>query len=345
MSQNEKPEKILIIRFSSFGDVVQTLSVPSALRTRFPGSRIHWVTRQDLAGLLERHPSIDKIWSYDRKSGLRGLLDLASLLRNEKYDRIYDAHNNLRSRFLCLSLRPLAIFGIGPQLIRRSMKRWKRFLLFRFHQNLFEKPFSGQRDLLEPLVPWGVSKNLPPPPQIFLNPEDQKKAGEIIRGFENAICLAPSAAYVLKRWPVEHWKNLILEMPQEKFILLGGPEDQFITEIAAVAPERSLNLAGKCSLGVSSAVIEKSKLLIANDTGLLHVGEQLGKKCIALMGPAPFGFPSRTSTKILELDLACRPCSKHGQGPCVNEKFHRCLVDITPEQVKATALRRLENPS
>jgi len=51
------------------------------------------------------------------------------------------------------------------------------------------------------------------------------------------------------------------------------------------------------------------------------------------MGPAPFGFPSRETTKIMQLDLNCRPCSKHGQGPCVNEKYQRCLVDITPEQV------------
>jgi ADP-heptose:LPS heptosyltransferase len=95
-----------------------------------------------------------------------------------------------------------------------------------------------------------------------------------------------------------------------------------------------LNLAGKTSLQVSSGVVALSRAVISNDTGLLHVAEQLGKRTIALMGPAPFGFPSRPTTKIMELNLSCRPCSKHGQGPCVNkEKFHKCLVDITPLQV------------
>jgi ADP-heptose:LPS heptosyltransferase len=101
----------------------------------------------------------------------------------------------------------------------------------------------------------------------------------------------------------------------------------------AVDPSRVLNLSGQLSLQESTAAISLCRGLISNDTGLLHVGEQLGKKTIALMGPAPFGFPSRPSTRILELNLPCRPCSKHGQGPCVNEKFQRCLVDITPEQV------------
>ncbi len=118
--------------------------------------------------------------------------------------------------------------------------------------------------------------------------------------------------------------------------MLGGPEDSFIEDIRAVAPERVLNLLRKCSLQVTSSVVAQSAALVSADTGLLHVAEQLGKRAIAMMGPAPFGFPSRSSTRIMEIDLPCRPCSKHGQGPCVNKvKFHQCLVDITPQQIAA----------
>jgi lipopolysaccharide heptosyltransferase II len=334
-----QPEKILIIRFSSFGDVVQALSLPSVLAQAFPQARIHWVTREDMAPLLSGHPHLHKVHIFSRKSGLVGLLRLALRMRGEGYTHIYDAHNNLRSRVLSFILRPLGFLGLGAYFIRRSIRRWKRFLLFRFRINTFEQPFSGQRDLIEPLQKWGLPKTLPPAPQLFPSMENQDKALALLtpQHFENAVALAPSAAYFLKRWPKEYWIELIRQMPNEKFVLLGGPEDSFIEDIAAVAPERTLNLAGKCPLPVSAAVVMKSKLLIANDTGLLHVGEQLGKPCIALMGPAPFGFPSRPSTRILEISLACRPCSKHGQGPCVNEKYHRCLVDITPGQVAAQA--------
>lgn len=333
---SSKSAKILIIRFSAFGDVVQSLSLPSALAQTFPGADIQWVTRRDMAPLLKHHPRINKIWEFDRKTGMSGLIQLCMQMRAEGFTHIYDAHNNTRSRVISWFLRPLGFLGVGPTFIRRSIRRWKRFLLFRLRVNTFEMPFSGQRDLLEPLQPWGVSKIPPTAPQIFLDSSDVEKARDVLGDFAGSIALAPSAAYFLKRWPKEYWKELILQMPQQRFVLLGGPEDTFIEEIRSVAPDRVLNLAGKCSLTVSSGVIALSRMLVANDTGLLHVAEQLGKTCIALMGPAPFGFPCRPDTAVMEINLACRPCSKHGQGPCVNKvKFHQCLLDITPAQVSA----------
>lgn len=325
--------KILVIRFSSFGDVTQSLSVPSALAERFPDAEIHWVTRGEFAPLIEGHPRVRRVWKFDRRQGLRGLWHMARQLRREKFDRVYDAHNNLRSRMLSTWLwRP------GQRSVRRSMKRWKRWLLFRFRVNLFEQPFSGQRDLLEPLQEWGIPK-VPSPaaPQLFLSPSSDQAAKTILGAWadEPFVALAASAAHELKRWPVFHWKNLILRRPEDRFVLLGGPEDQFFAEIVAAAPDRVLNLAGKTDLLTSAAVVARARQLVANDTGLLHVAEQLGKPAVALMGPAPFGFPSRESTRILELKLSCRPCSKHGQGPCVNEKHQRCLVDILPQEVSA----------
>lgn len=335
-TKDPKTAKFLIIRFSAFGDVVQTLSVPSALKKNFPQAQIHWITRKDMSPLLKGHPHIDHIWELDKKSGLTGLFKLALRLRHEGFTHIYDAHNNTRSRVISWILRPAGFLGWGPQFIRRSIRRWKRFLLFRFRINTFEMPFSGQRDLLEPLAPWGVEKALPPSPQLFLSEESLKKAQEVLGDYVGAVALAPSAAHFLKRWPKEYFKELILLCPEQKFVLLGGPEDSFIEDIRDVAPQRVLNLAGRCSLTTSAGVVALSSVLVSNDTWLLHAAEQLGKKAVALMGPAPFGFPSRSSTKILERNLACRPCSKHGQGPCVNkEKYHQCLVDITPLEVVA----------
>ncbi|MGZ3771567.1 MAG: glycosyltransferase family 9 protein [Bdellovibrio sp.] len=313
---------------------MQTLSVPSALKHAFSHSEIHWVTRKDMTPLLKGHPAIAKAWDFDRKSGVLGLIRLAFSLRKETFTHIYDAHNNMRSRILVWILRPFGFINLGPKFIRRSIRRWKRFLLFQFRINTFEMPFSGQRDLLEPLTPWGVSKTLPPSPQLFVSEDSKKKAQEIAGSFLGSIALAPSAAHFLKRWPKNYWSELISLLPGLKFILLGGPEDSFIEDIEQADPQRVLNLAGKCSLGVSASLVAHSSVLVSNDTWLLHAGEQLGVKTVALMGPAPFGFPSRETTSIMELDLPCRPCSKHGQGPCVNKtKYHQCLVDITPQQV------------
>lgn len=336
-------EKILIIRFSSFGDVTQCLSVPSAIQKNLPNSEIHWVTRADMAPLLEGHPAIQKIWKFERKTGLKGLFDLSKKLRQEGFTRIYDAHNNLRSRFISWVLRfPDLSKSPAPVLLRRSIRRWKRFLLFRLRINRFEMPFSGQRDLLEPLQAWGISKEPPSSPQLFLAAEEIQNVKDLVpSGF---IALAPSAAFELKRWPLEHWIQLVSQMAEENFVLLGGPQDLFLQEIAKVAPERIVNLAGQTTLRQSAAVIALAKALVSNDTGLLHVGEQLGIPTVALMGPAPFGFPSRSSTKILQLDLSCRPCSKHGQGPCKNPQFHLCLRGISPEKVGRTLHDILGSP-
>ncbi len=330
------PTKILIIRFSSFGDVVQSLSLPTRLAELGMPSEIHWVTRKDMAPLLEGHPFISKIWTLDRAQGLVGLFQLISELKKQRFTHIYDAHNNLRSRLISLMLQPPVAISrwLNPPLfIRKSQKRLKRFLLFKLRLNTYEMPFSGQRDLLEPLTQWGLNKELPPTPQIYISDAALSIAKKSIL-FPHFIAVAPSAAHALKRWPLEHFKKLIALNPEQNFVCLGGPEDSFIQELSSMSPQRVLNLAGKLSITESAAVILLARGLITNDTGLLHVAEQLGKKTIALMGPAPFGFPSRSTTKIMQLDLDCRPCSKHGQGPCVNSVYHRCLVEITPTMVQ-----------
>jgi ADP-heptose:LPS heptosyltransferase len=331
--------RFLIIRFSSFGDVTQSLSIPSSIRAKYPDAEIHWITRKDMAPLLKNHPAIHRVWEFDRQDGISGLLKLLREMQPISFTHIYDAHNNLRSRLVYWKL---GLFR-GVHYIRKSQKRWQRFLLFRFRINTYKMPFSGQRDLLEPLAAWNIPSSLPPVPQLFLGAEDVARAETLLDSWrdQNFVALAPSAAFFLKRWPVEHFKNLIRNSPEQRFVLLGGPEDVFIAEIAGVAPDRTLNLAGKASLLVSSAVVNKAALLISNDTGLLHVGEQLGVPTIALMGPAPFGFPSRPLTKIMEIDLYCRPCSKHGQGPCVNKVYHKCMIEISPEQVRTELLKKL----
>jgi lipopolysaccharide heptosyltransferase II len=333
--------KILIIRFSSFGDVLQTLSVAGALQKHFSQAEIHWVTRQEFAPLIETHPAVKKVWTIGRGISFLGLWRLGSELRHQGFTHVYDAHNNLRSHVIGWAMKGLFDWRVWTgqvQFLRRSIYRYRRFLLFRFHINKFPQPFSGQRALLVPLGKWGLDFSAPAVPQLFFHPHEVERVADknpFVKQ-NKFIALAPSAAFELKRWPVEYWKDLVKQMPDSHFAILGGPEDKFLQEIADSAPERVTNLAGKLSLNESAAVIALSQALISNDTGLMHVAEQIGKPCIALMGPAPFGFPSRPLTRIMQVPLDCRPCSKHGQGPCVNAEFHRCMRDIRPPQVVHT---------
>ncbi len=334
--------KILIIRFSSFGDVLQTLSVAGRLHASFPASEIHWVTRTEFLPLIEHHPHVHKVWTLEPAGGWPALRSLGRELKAQRFTHVYDAHNNLRSRLLCWQLNGFLRWRVvlgRARFLRRSIFRWRRFLLFRLRWNLFSQPFSGQGALLAPLARWAVPVTAPPVPQLFLAQESGHRMRSRL-GPERFVALAPSAAFALKRWPLEHWQELIRACPQTHFVLLGGPQDSFLQQLVSVAPERVRNLAGQLSLIESADVVALSMALVSNDTGLMHVAEQLGKPCLALMGPAPFGFPSRPRTEIFEVKLHCRPCSKHGQGPCVNPELQKCLRDIPPPLV-ARALKRL----
>ena len=317
--------KILLIRFSSFGDITQSLSLPAKIKEKFPQAQIHFITRKEFKGIIEPHPLVEKVWSLDRKLGIKGLFDLGLKLRQENYLKIYDVHNNFRSRLICLIIG----FSKKLEILRRPTYRIKRILLFSFRINKYEMPFSGQRDLIEPLEKWGMKFFLPNAPQMFI---DNPLPATAI-SFQHYVALVPSAAYQLKRWPIEYWDALIKKNTEVKFVVLGGKEDRF-TEVLNVNPN-VLNLTGQTDLTTSAAIIKKAQMTITADTGLLHFSEQLGKPTIALMGPAPFGFPSRTSTLKLERELKCRPCSKHGQGPCVNSTYQECLRSISPDEVSA----------
>ena len=127
--------KILIIRFSSIGDLTQSLSLPAFVKSYVPQAEIHFVTRQDLSSIVLNHPDIYKVWTLDRNQGFIGLFKLIRELNKQKFTHIYDAHNNLRSFFI-------RTFVSSQKTLARPMLRFKRFLLIYFQINLFEKPFS-----------------------------------------------------------------------------------------------------------------------------------------------------------------------------------------------------------
>ena len=326
--------KVLIIRFSSIGDVTQSLSIPLVIKKTYPDAEVHFLTRHDLKDLFLHNESIDQLWTIDRTISAINLIKFYRQLNKQKYTHIYDAHNNLRT-FLA------RLFISSEHNLVRSLERVKRFLLIRFKVNKFEKPFSGQRDLLQPLKKWNIPFDFPfsiPTENLFnFSAEELALYKSKWTLPENFITLVPSAAYFLKRWPLKNWHDLIQKNPRQTFVILAGPTDTFTKELETHS--NVINWTGQSSLRESAYIISKSLATIANDTGLMHISEQMGKPTIALMGPAPFGFPSRKTTKVMEKNLSCRPCSKHGQGPCVNSNYHDCLASISADEVNSEVQR------
>ena len=342
----ESFERLLIIRFSSFGDVAQAAGIPLAFRSVFPKAKVDWLVRSEFADLLEGHPALAQVIRFERAQGLSGLIRLAwRLAQPDSYSHVYDANSNLRSHLIMFIFR-IRSLGRGVRFLTRPKYRFKRWLFFKLRLPVFPTPYRGAESFIWPLRKWAIQ------PLSFSQPILKSSrelpidiALEIGRLPRPLIALAPSAAWPMKRWPIAHWRWLIEDLDFAGIVLFGGREDVFLEDLVAEAPLRVLNLAGRLSLGESQRVLAEADLVIANDTGLLHLADQMERPALALIGPTAFGYPSHRTSRTLEIDLWCKPCTKDGRGRCRNDLYQRCLVDLRPETVAQVAREVLRAPA
>lgn len=332
------PKKFLIIRLSSIGDIIQCMPCVDAIKNKYPDAEIHWFARKDMSSFLAMDNRIDKIWGFDRKDGFKGIIKQARELKKENYDFVYDAHSNIRSNILKFYLLPLfrRLRKVKPQYTLRSKERFKRVLLFKFGINKFPKPFKGMESYLNPLTKLGL-KDFSRHYDDWQFPKDYSEKFRNLFSDEKTICIVPSANWEMKRWPVSHWKELITLLGDYHFNILAGPDDVFCKEIAKAAPLRVNNLAGKTSLLESCYIVSQSRLVVSADTGFMHAADLFNTKCLALIGPTAFGYPTGKSVKVMETNLSCRPCTKDGRGKCKQDIWQKCMVDISAEQVSKRA--------
>ncbi len=329
-------KKILIIRFSSFGDIVQALVASKKLKEKYPGAKIHWLTKKEFKGLVELSPYVDSLLVINKKDGLAGLLRIIFEIKNNHFDLIYDAHSNLRSLLIRICLR---FFFYRKLVIVRPKERWKRFLLFRFRKDQFGGPYQGMRSYLKPLDVLKISHQ-----SLHQNWNFEKtsfaKVEKLIPFLDQKfLVLAPSAAWKMKRWPEESWKILLQKLPNTPLVMIGGPSDSFIDDIFKGDENKNhLNLTGQLSLIESSLLVSKATLVVSADTGIIHVADLLGVSGLSLIGPTAFGFPTNQNIKTIESELSCRPCSKDGRGKCSQDIYQKCMVNISPDLLEKEVL-------
>lgn len=305
-------KKALIIRFSSFGDIVQSAFVAQSLSVQ--DLQVDLITKEEFRGAFKAGGfGFTNVVGFSKSSSFGNLWRLTGFAADQDYCLVYDAHNNQRSllfKFLLCLRSPKFLFRFQT----RSKFRFKRFLLFKLRINRFPKPFKGAESFLGPLG--------------LLVKDEVKKDNDSRR-----VLLAPSAAWDLKKWPEEKWIQLAKDLqPEFEVAFLGGPTDEFINSLHRAVPG-SVNLAGKLSWGQTISEIKKARALISGDTGVLHVADFFGTPAVALMGPSAFGFPTRQSSQVIFKDLPCQPCSKDGRGKCKIKDKKKCLTSIEVSEV------------
>ena len=328
-----KPKRILVIKFSSIGDIVLTTSPLRTLKNIFPTAKIDFLTLNDYAPILEGNKYVDRIIPFDRNAGFVELMKTGRWINNSDYNLVIDFHNSLRSKIIRFIIKNIP---------KRSLKkpRWKRFLLFRFRKNLFPTDFSQLKLLHEPIKEWMID-NKYPLPELFISEIEREEAETILK--RNSvkkpyITIIPGAAWPQKSWLVNNYCKLLAvlkNISNTAFVILGGKDDNICNEIAK-CDSTVINLQGKTSLRETMSIIANSKYVIGADTGLVHAAEALGKRVVMILGPTSretgAGVNRDDSEAIENNDIWCRPCSQTGKRKCFrNEQY--CMTTITPKIV------------
>ena len=334
-------KRILVIRLSAIGDILLTTPLVRILRKKFPQAEIDFMVKKSYETLLSTNKNINRIWSFSPGRGFHEIVLLTRRLREQHYDCVIDLQVNFRSIFF-------SFFSGAKRRLIHKPQRFKRFLLVHFRKDLYKKiepvPLRfintaaslGLRDDglgLELTIDETVKQSL----AIVL----QKK-----RKHEKIIAIAPGAGRATKRWLPERFAEVgsYFGKNRNQIVLVGGQDDiEICNKVAQEMVSPPLNFAGKLSLQQTAAVLEKSDILITNDTGVMHMAAALEKKVVAIFGPTThhFGFlPFRTSAIVVETSVPCRPCSYHGTEKCPRDHF-KCMKDIHSTDVIQAAEKLL----
>ncbi len=313
-----EPKKILLLRFSSLGDILMTTAMIRAVRTRFPHARIDFAVREDFKGLVETNPHLDRIWTIKRGAGMKGLFRLAHDLNREHYDLVYDAHRSLRSRFLMARVSAKNKVTYAKHYLSRSLALTIKFPRLTDRTRMLER-------FIEPLEPYGVKYDGRGPEFIVTAVQAESARNKIPDATETErfVGIVPTAQWEGKRWAADRFHELVrrLESQNQRVLIFGGKGDTFCGDIAAgLSPERVLNLQGKTSLAESAYWLSRCSVVVANDTGLMHLADAQGVPTVVIFGPTSGELgclPFHPSSQTLEPQLWCRPCSKNGEAPCI----------------------------
>ncbi len=316
--------KILVVRYSSIGDIVLTTPIVRCLKQQLEGNvEIHYLTKKSYRSLLENNPYITKIHTIEKNNS-----EVVEQLKNEQFDYIIDLHKNLRSKGISRKLGTLRF-----TFDKLNVKKW---LLTNFKINTLPDIHIVDR-YFEAVKCLGVEndgKGL----DFFLTEND--KVTNLPETHNNGyVTIAIGAQFATKCLPTNKLVELC-NLIHQPIILAGGKEDeQKANEIISQSSNKNIyNACGKYSINQSAFIVKNSETLITHDTGLMHIGAALGVNIISIWGNTvpTFGMypylPKEKYVIIENNNLNCRPCSKIGYDACPKKHF-KCMNDLSMQEV------------
>ncbi|MCG3125438.1 MAG: hypothetical protein CHACPFDD_00258 [Phycisphaerae bacterium] len=343
------PQRILIIKPSSLGDVVHALPVLAALRGAFPRAHIAWLIGRSFAPLLDGHPLLDELIPFDRARYGRMLrsprifvefLQFTRALRARRFDLVIDLQGLIRSGFLAWASGAALRAGFSDA----------RELAWIFYNRRLRaapgRPHAVQRNL-DLLVQLGVAFARPAEFPLAVSPDELDAARRRLTAAGctsvDFIAVAPGARWASKQWGAARFAELIRRAADAglpRCVLLGSPDDRAIAdEIARELPSGvAVNLAGQTTLRELTAILSLSRLVLSCDSGPMHIAAALSRPLVALFGPTdpartgPYDaepHADRANLSILRRDLPCAPCLRR-TCPLGHQA---CMTEMAPAEV------------
>jgi heptosyltransferase-1 len=340
--------KILILKPSSLGDVVQALPVLRLLKLYLPQSEIFWWLESSLVPLLADDPDLAGIYPFQRKSWSAPrrwpeIWASVQSMRQKRFDWAIDLQGLARSGLFTWWTN--AELSIGLDSEREGGREGAR-AAYDILAPCSKKGTHAVDRYLSVLGPLGIPVHqdfewLPARPAVAARVREKWRPGSV-----RWVALLPGARWDNKRWPLQNFVELIRRMlsmtADLSFAILGGKDDEALgNATAGVDSRRCLNLTGKTSLPEMVEWLRLSELVITNDTGPMHVAAALRRPVVALFGPTDPGStgPYGQKQKVMQISgLPCVPCMK---DYCVYREPLACLHGITPKLVCERALSQL----
>lgn len=315
-------QKILIIRFSSIGDIVLTTPVARAIKEQLPGSILHYATKKNNEEIVKNNPYIDHIHLFNGD-----LVSLTNELKKENFDYVVDLHRNHRSRKITSSLKiPFRRFS------KLNFRKWLTVNLkinLLPHIHIVDRYFRAA----DSLKIQNDGKGL----DFFINEKDEFDITELPAVFEDGyVAVSVGANHATKRIPA-HKIIEIAKILHKPVLLMGGSDVADTGDvIAGELGDRAFNGCGKFSLGQSASLLRQSSCVLTGDTGLMHIAAALNKPVASVWGNTipefgmyPYMPAHRDLFRIFEVNtLPCRPCSKLGYKKCPLRHF-KCMEQIS----------------
>jgi lipopolysaccharide heptosyltransferase I len=337
------PQRVLIIKPSAIGDVVHTLPILRLVRNKWPAAKVSWLVTPACSGLLEGHPLLDEVILFDRKrfAGLwrsprvftewRGF---TRSLRERRFDLVLDLQGLFRSAWLARKTAAPVRVGFANAREMAWMFYTHRVPIETMEQHAIDRYLKLARHIG---CDDGTGVDFP-----FATTDADRRH---VRGLLTAAGVAgpyavllPGTNWATKRWPIEKFAALIGPL-RERFglasVLAGG------ADAAAMARDMpgAIDLAGQTTLKQLTALLEDAALVVANDSGPMHIASALGRPLVAPFGPTN---PIRTGPyqrleSVIRLNIACSPCYSRTcwHQSCLRWLDSDAVIDLARRQMNA----------